>query len=310
LNWDGIVGAVLGYNVYRDGSLITSTPITTQNFTDTNVSNGTHIYGITIVYEIGESAPITNVVDFVNPVPLITPDTRDFSVIVINQSSDQYQKTISNIGGSNITISGIELAGEGSTCFTLIDNNILPITLSTEESITVSVAFAPIVAGNKSVSLNFITNIDVQPHTVSLSGIGFELVPPQNLTSQINSDEVVLSWQAPSIEILGSALLGYRVYRNDELISNALVSGTQFIDIAPFDGEYVYSVTAMYIYGESDTVSRTVYMTNPVFSISPSTKDFGAVHINEISDEQAFLVSNTGGNAFTISSIHITGDTE
>lgn len=47
----------VGYNVYRDGELITEQPVVGTTFTDANVSEGIYSYCVTSVYAIGESAP-------------------------------------------------------------------------------------------------------------------------------------------------------------------------------------------------------------------------------------------------------------
>lgn len=46
---------VIGYNIYRDGILLNTTPITNLSYEDKNVSGGTHTYAITAVYGDGES---------------------------------------------------------------------------------------------------------------------------------------------------------------------------------------------------------------------------------------------------------------
>jgi len=45
------------FNVYRDNVLLTATPISTLSFTDTNLANGVYVYGVTVVYSLGESIP-------------------------------------------------------------------------------------------------------------------------------------------------------------------------------------------------------------------------------------------------------------
>ena len=46
---------LLGYNVYRDDVAITATPITETTYLDEDVPTGSHIYGVTAVYDNGES---------------------------------------------------------------------------------------------------------------------------------------------------------------------------------------------------------------------------------------------------------------
>ncbi len=51
-----------GYNVYRDGQLITAEPITATEYLDTEAEEGLHTYAVTAVYAEGESA-ISNEVE-------------------------------------------------------------------------------------------------------------------------------------------------------------------------------------------------------------------------------------------------------
>ena len=48
--------SLLGYNIYRDGEKLNTTPVTTASFTDLASVIGNHIYQVTAVYTIGESA--------------------------------------------------------------------------------------------------------------------------------------------------------------------------------------------------------------------------------------------------------------
>ncbi len=64
---EGIVGksgrALTGFKIYRDGTLIsTITDPLTTSFKDMDRPNGTYIYGVTAVYDEGESVPVTDTV--------------------------------------------------------------------------------------------------------------------------------------------------------------------------------------------------------------------------------------------------------
>lgn len=101
------------------------------------------------------------------------------------------------------------------------------------------------------------------------------LNPPRNLTAEIiNGNNVLLTWQPP----IGSktqgndidktkALLGYNMYRNDEIIATN-VSDTSFLDGLPAWGSNAYFVTALYDQGESGP-SNTVIVSGPPQPPSP-----------------------------------------
>ena len=44
-----------GYNVYRDGTKITETPVNATTYADNTVGKNTHTYKVTTVYDKGES---------------------------------------------------------------------------------------------------------------------------------------------------------------------------------------------------------------------------------------------------------------
>ena len=50
-------GVLTGYNVYRDGKLLTSVDASTTKYTDTVNTNEASVYAVTAVYTDGESAP-------------------------------------------------------------------------------------------------------------------------------------------------------------------------------------------------------------------------------------------------------------
>ena len=60
LSWSAPAGfkALLGYNVYRNDTLITSSPVSTLFFNDSPVANGKQTYCVTAVYDNGESEPV------------------------------------------------------------------------------------------------------------------------------------------------------------------------------------------------------------------------------------------------------------
>ncbi|MCD4820236.1 MAG: C10 family peptidase [Candidatus Cloacimonetes bacterium] len=73
--------------------------------------------------------------------------------------------------------------------------------------------------------------------------------PPQNLTATPMGTDVLLMWELP-IETNG--LTGYKLYRNDELISE--LNGeevTSYFDFALSGGEYTYYVTSQYFDSDS-----------------------------------------------------------
>jgi hypothetical protein len=60
LNWNAPSGGttVLGYNIYRNDTLLNSSPVTVLNYNDLSVANGKQTYCVTAVYSGGESQEV------------------------------------------------------------------------------------------------------------------------------------------------------------------------------------------------------------------------------------------------------------
>jgi len=70
---------------------------------------------------------------------------------------------------------------------------------------------------------------------------------PENFTADVqNENDVYCSWE----EVIGGNILGYKVYRNDELVSD-LITNNEWIDEGLEGGLYTYYVTSVYNEGES-----------------------------------------------------------
>jgi len=76
------------------------------------------------------------------------------------------------------------------------------------------------------------------------------LTPPTDLTATVEGRVVNLAWTVPIAPFV--TLLGYNVYRNDELVNVVLVQNNAFADYSEkIEGDYIYHVTAVYNQGES-----------------------------------------------------------
>jgi hypothetical protein len=64
---------LLGYNLYRDGVQINTQPVNDATFTETGLSNGVYTYGVTALYDSGESVPTEKTVQIGAPLLDISP---------------------------------------------------------------------------------------------------------------------------------------------------------------------------------------------------------------------------------------------
>lgn len=86
-----------GYNIYRDGKLLTASPVSATEFYDNEAPQGEHIYSVTAVYASGESGA-QNVIVKGSGVELIENDPE-----LVIKSCNGYLD-IFGIGGNNISI--------------------------------------------------------------------------------------------------------------------------------------------------------------------------------------------------------------
>jgi hypothetical protein len=79
-----------GYNIYRNGILVSPAPVTDTSFYDASLDFGIYEYGVTAVYDEGESNPVVISTQIGNPEMVIFPEEITDSVIIGNY----YEKII------------------------------------------------------------------------------------------------------------------------------------------------------------------------------------------------------------------------
>jgi len=154
--------------------------------------------------------------------------------------------TVTNTGNSNVSISGMSATGAG---YSIVSGG-SAVTLSPNQSASVSVQFAPSVAGSVSGAVSILSNA-TGSSGVTLSGTG--VAPQVNHT-------VALNWGASS-----SSVAGYNVYRSSvsgssyAKVNSSLVGGASFTDSNVQTGQtYYYVATAVDASGNESVYSNEV----------------------------------------------------
>lgn len=87
-----------GYNVYRNGNLLTSAPITAMQYNDHVLEKGHYIYQVTAVYDAGESTPSPNsVVDVTSGVSNVLTTDSSHPVACYNVAGQRVDTNASGI---------------------------------------------------------------------------------------------------------------------------------------------------------------------------------------------------------------------
>jgi hypothetical protein len=175
----------------------------------------------------------------------VNPGSLSFGSV--NDGSTASQSfSVTNTGNSAVSISGISATGSGFG----VTSGASAITLSPNQSTSVSVVFAPTAAGSVSGAVTIASN-GTGSSSVALSGTG---VAPQVTHS------VALNWGASS-----STVAGYNVYRSSvsgsayAKINSTPLGGISFTDSSVQSGQtYYYVATAVDASGNESVYSNEV----------------------------------------------------
>jgi Cep192 domain 4/HYDIN/CFA65/VesB-like, Ig-like domain len=239
------------------------------------------------------------------------------SVTVGNKKS--VSETVTNTGGTSVTISQIAISGSGFS----FNGITTPVTLTAGQSATFSVSFTPSSAGNASGNLTITSNASNPTLTIPLSGNG---VTPGTLganpTSLSFGSVTVGNKQSLSETVTNSG--GTTVTISSVGISG---SGFSFSGIttpvtltAGQSATFSVSFTPSSAGGASGNLTITSNASNPSLTIplsgngvtpgtlgaNPTSLSFGTVTVGN-KQTLSETVTNTGGTTVTISSVGISG---
>ena len=180
--------------------------------------------------------------------------TIAFGNVNLNSPATQ-SLVLSSTGASAVTVSAATVIGNGFT----ISGAGFPISLTTNQTATLSVQFDPTVAGAASGTLTIVSTSLTNPIAIiGLSGTGVVEVPYQ----------VNLSWDAPTSS--PDPVAGYYVYRSPsgastfQQLNIAAVTQTSYVDTGVQDGQtYDYIVESVDAAGDESAPSNTATIPIP-----------------------------------------------
>ncbi len=168
------------------------------------------VSGITLLAGCGGVAPAGSKGGSSNTVSA-SPATLAFGNVQKGKSSS-LSETLTNTGGSAVTISSAEIGG---TIFS-VSGLSLPMTLSPNQRVTFTATFAPTSAGSASTTLTVTSTADNSPLNIALAGMGMEqgqlTVSPATLsfgTVVVGTDKALqgtLSASGASVTVSGASI--------------------------------------------------------------------------------------------------------
>jgi len=271
-------GAVAGYKVYRDGSLVTL--VTVTSFSDIALSGNTSYSYTVSAYD--DAVPANESAQSSPPVSVTTLDTSAPSVPQ-NLSATPVSETRVNLSWSASTdngggtVAGYRVYRDTALVATVSSGtsyNDTGLSASTTYSYTVSAIddAVPINESAKSSPPVSVTTLDTSAPTV-----------PQNLTaSVISASQVNLGWSA-STDNGGGSVAGYKLYRGGALLAT-ITSGTSYSDTSvAASTTYSYTVSAFdnaVPANESLQSSPAVSATTPVDPGLPVSYNFTSTDVS------------------------------
>jgi hypothetical protein len=176
----------------------------------------------------------------------VNPASLSFGSVTDGSSAAQ-GFTVTNTGNSNVAISGITATGTGYS----LASGAGAVTLSPNQSTSVSVQFAPSAAGLANGSVKILSDATGSASSVALSGTGVAPAAPHS---------VALNWGASS-----SSVAGYNVYRSTvsgsayAKMNGSMVGGVNYADSSVQSGHtYYYVATAVDGSGNESVYSNEV----------------------------------------------------
>ena len=176
----------------------------------------------------------------------LNPASLSFGSVTDGSSAAQ-GFTVTNKGNSDVAISGFTTTGTGYSLF----SGAGAVTLSPNQSTSVSVQFAPSAAGSANGSVNILSNATGSASSIALSGTGVAPTAPHS---------VALNWGASS-----SSVAGYNVYRSTvsgsayAKMNGSTVGGVSYADSSVQSGHtYYYVATAVDGSGNESVYSNEV----------------------------------------------------
>ncbi|HEY6302398.1 MAG TPA: choice-of-anchor D domain-containing protein, partial [Terriglobales bacterium] len=246
------------------------------------------------------------------------PASLAFGNVQVGSNSSQ-SETLTNTGGSTVTISQVTPGGSGFS----VSGLSLPLTLAANQSVTFNAIFAPASAGVASGPLSVVSNASNSPLSIPLSGTGLAAgALTANPTSMNFGSVTVGSNQSMPVTVTNTG--GETV-----AVSSAAASGSGFSvtgTTPPITLAAGQSTTFKVIFTPSTTGAASGALTvnsnasNPTLSVplsgtgvapgqlvsNPTTFSFGSIQVGT-SKSLAGTLTNSSGTSLTISAATASG---
>ena len=263
-----------------------------------------------------------------SPQASLSPSNLTFTNITVGTTSAAQTITLSNPGTATLNITGITVTGTNASLFA--ETNTCDATLAAGANCSISVTFAPTIAGNASASISVADSATGSPQAVSLSGTTPAATAPQAAltpaTANFGSVTIGSTSSAQTFTLTNAGTAALPITSVGLTGTNATLfalasnnCGTSLAAGAACNVTITFTPTAagsatatLSIVDSVGTQSATLSATGaavaaPQAALTPTTGAFGSVNVGSTSAAQTFTLSNAGTAALPISGITLGG---
>jgi hypothetical protein len=275
-----------------------------------------------------------NVSAFINEVPApavtIDPTSHDFGSQRITVESSSHTFTVENTGNLALDVSGVSVTGTDAGQFSIVSEDCTADPIDPHDTCQVEVRFAPTTTGAKSANLSLATNADGSPQTAALTGTGTVFAYPSFDPYEQHFGSVPIgtgptSPQTYTVTAMGASPLefdqlnidpnngnpgDFSITDDDCLGESIPVGGTCHfsVEFEPGAVGYRYGFVRWYAPGIQGLLPIDGTGTDPGFSLTPTSKDFGT----RLTDEgpgtpETFTLASTGTTDLDTGVVSLTG---
>jgi hypothetical protein len=247
-----------------------------------------------------------------------SPASLGFGNVTVGSTTSPQTVTLTNTGTGSVTVSQANLTGAGFSLSGLS----LPLTLTSGQTATFNLTFAPTTTGSVTGSVSVVSNATTSPANVSLSGTGVTLLlgasPASigfgNVTVGIN-DPVTVSLTnsgTASVTVSQISVVGAGFSIAGISLPITLNAGNSTTFKTNFEPTATGSVTgSLSVVSNATNSPATVSLSGTgvslLLSAGPASLSFGNVIVGSASSPQIVTLSNTGTASVTVSQANVTG---
>jgi chitodextrinase len=245
---------VAGYEVFRDGALLTT--VTGTSLSDTTASpSTTHNYEVRALDAAGNRSGFSNTATVTTPAPPDTQAPTTPTGLTASASSPTQVNLSWTASNDNVGVTGYEVFRNGAYLATATATSFSDTTASPSTPYTYEVR-ALDAAGNRSGFSNSAVVVTPAPPDTQAPSDPTDLIGIAASSAQVN-----LSWTASSDNV---GVAGYEIYRDGALIASTTGTGTGYSDTtATASTTHSYQVKALDAAGNRSGFSNTATVTTP-----------------------------------------------